>query len=77
VRSADRNRRDHTARLGAGISFRQTSHGTVSGPDASVHTGRDLGAVLGLPAAIRALRLWKQGLSFHQDEAANDERFVG
>lgn len=33
-------------------------------------------AVLGLPAAIRALRLWKEGLSFHQDEATNDERFV-
>jgi hypothetical protein len=32
--------------------------------------------VLGLPAAIRALRLRKQDLSFHQDEAANDERFV-
>jgi hypothetical protein len=34
------------------------------------------GIVLGLPAAIRTLRLWKQGLSFHRDEAANDERFV-
>jgi hypothetical protein len=32
--------------------------------------------VLGLPAAIRTLRLWRQGLSFQQDEAANDERFV-
>jgi hypothetical protein len=31
---------------------------------------------LGLPAVIRALRLMKQGLAFHQDEAANDERFV-
>jgi len=36
-----------------------------------------LGAVvLGLPAAIRALRLLKQGLSFPRDGAANDERFV-
>jgi hypothetical protein len=32
--------------------------------------------VLGLPAVIRALRVLKQGLSFHLDEAANDERFV-
>jgi hypothetical protein len=32
--------------------------------------------VLGLPAAIRTLRLWKQGLSFHRDEAANDEQFM-
>ena len=32
--------------------------------------------VLGLPAAIRTLRLWKQDLSFHRDGAANDERFV-
>jgi hypothetical protein len=32
--------------------------------------------VLGLPAAIRTLRLWKQDLTFHRDEAANDERFV-
>jgi hypothetical protein len=32
--------------------------------------------VLGLPAAIQTIRLWKQGLSFHRDEAANDERFV-
>ena len=31
---------------------------------------------LGLPAIIRALGLLKQGLSFHLDEAANDERFV-
>ena len=32
---------------------------------------------LGLPAATRALRLWRQGVSFPRDEAANDERFVG
>jgi len=32
--------------------------------------------VLGLPAAIRTLRLWKQDLTFHRNEAANDERFV-
>jgi hypothetical protein len=32
--------------------------------------------VLGLPAAIRTFRLWKQRFSFHRDEAANDERFV-
>jgi hypothetical protein len=32
--------------------------------------------VLGLPSAIRTLRLWKQGLSFHRDAAANGERFV-
>ena len=31
---------------------------------------------LGLPAVIRALSLLKQGLSFRQDEAANDEWFV-
>lgn len=31
---------------------------------------------LGLPAAMRALRLWRQGASFPQDEAANDERYV-
>jgi hypothetical protein len=31
---------------------------------------------VGLPAVIRALGLLKQGLSFNQDEAANDERFV-
>jgi hypothetical protein len=32
-------------------------------------------AVLGLPAAMRALRLWRQGVLFPRDEAANDERF--
>jgi hypothetical protein len=32
--------------------------------------------VLGLPAAIRTLRLWKHDLSFRGDETANDERFV-
>lgn len=37
MRGAKRNRHDHTVRLGARIFFRQSSHGTISGPDASVH----------------------------------------
>lgn len=32
--------------------------------------------VLGLPAIVRALKLWKEGVSFQRHEAANDERFV-
>ena len=31
---------------------------------------------LGLPAAMRALRLWRPGGLFPRDEAASDERFV-
>jgi hypothetical protein len=31
---------------------------------------------LGLPAAMRAFRLWREVVSFERDEAANDDRFV-